>query len=89
MDSGVVKKAIDHLNDMRQLFRENPDWLIDTLDVAIKCCKKQTAIEPEIGHRLDGEPMPVCPNCGQYVDSSYCKYCGQKINWHKSWHSCI
>lgn len=79
----MVKKAINHLSNLKRLDSKEKEEIYDT---AIEALEKQIAKKPE---DIDEEyELFQCPNCNEWILCSdykeshkYCLNCGQKIDW--------
>lgn len=47
------------------------------IDMAIEALEKQIPKKPAVNMAEYG----VCPTCGRSIDTDYCIYCGQAIDW--------
>ena len=49
-------------------------------ETAIEALKKQVPKKPAVNMAEYG----VCPTCGRSIDTDYCIYCGQRIDWSET-----
>lgn len=83
-DAHMILQEVRDLDDSMYAYSQKYN---EALNIALSALRKQVPMKPKTKTLAEGWTFYICPTCkyvyGEGKLSSYCGYCGQKIDWSK------
>lgn len=92
MNEQKVKKTIEDLKGLAQLFKNKESSAVKHCNTAIEALEKQLPKRVDFEEDVTEGMCVQCPSCGNFLgyqgdcldenyQLDYCQHCGQKLDW--------